>query len=195
MSDLEFTTPADTYKDLFRLVNGGAGLDATLRNISGGNGVPTGIFISNNKVEVNMNDGILRRPVIRDGSSLYINLGDVTSIESPVGTVDIDLESADVFRIGLNSNITNFQLTNVLNGVSATNGRAKSIVLIIEQKTNGTPGWANITWGSDILWPSASIPSITNTLGAIDVFRITYIDDGSTNYWFGEVIGQDMRSS
>lgn len=195
MSDLEHATPSDTYKDLFRLANNGVGLDTTLRNIVGGNGIPTGIFVSSNRVQVNMNYGVLRRPVIRDGSSLYFNLGDVTSFESPAGTIEIDLESADVFKIGLDSSITNFELTNVLSGVSTTDGRAKSIILIVEQKTNGTPSWANITWGADILWPSAIIPSITNTTGAIDVFRITYIDDGSNNYWFGEIIGQDMRSS
>ena len=194
MSDLENTTPADTYKDLFRLVNNGLGLDSTLRNITGGDGSPTGVYVSNSKVQIDMNKGILRRPVIRDGNSLYINLGNATGIENPPGTLEIDLEAGDVFKIELDTNITTLNFTNEPNGISSIDGRSKNIIIIVEQKTTGTPDWANIVWGANILWPASLFPEITTTNGAIDVFRFTYVDDGSTSYWFGEVIGQDMRS-
>jgi hypothetical protein len=195
MSNLQNETPANTYKDLFRLVNSGLGLDATLRNISGGDGTPTGLYISTLQLQADMNGGILRRATSRDQRALYVNMGDVTSVETPAGTVGIDLESADIFKIGLDSNITMFNLSNPPEGISASDGRSRQITLIVEQKTTGTPGWANITWGSSVLWPSATIPSITEVIGAIDVFRFTYVDDGSISYWFGEIVGQDMRTS
>jgi hypothetical protein len=191
MSDLRNVTPADSYQDLFRLANGGAGLDATLRNITGGDGTPTGIFISSTVIEADMNDGVLRRPLIRDARKLYVNLGDVSAIDGGSGTVDIDLESADAFRVGVDQNLTSLGLDNAASGVDATNGRMKEILLILDQKGTSGGGYFNVTWPSSINWPGSTLPILSQIDNAVDVFRLIYASDGS-DLWFGEIVGQNM---
>lgn len=195
MTNLQGTTPADTFKDLFRLINGGVGLDSTLRRVTGGDGTNTTVYMSTTQIQADMNDGELRRPLLRDSRSLHVNLGLVSAIESPAGTVSIDLTAADTFQLNLDAHITTLDLQNESPGVSLTNGRYKEVLLIIKQSTNGTPFWANVTWPSGTLWVANSSPTITQTTNAIDIIRMTYVDDGVAPYWFGEVVAQDLRSS
>tara|TARA_B100001778_G_scaffold334491_1_gene346129 strand:+ start:20737 stop:21321 length:585 start_codon:yes stop_codon:yes gene_type:complete len=191
MSNLENVTPADSYPDLFRLVNGGAGLDATLRNITGGDGTPTGIFISSTVVQADMNDGVLRRPLMRDARKLYLNLGDVSTIDGGSGTVDLDLEAADVFRVGVDQNLTTLNLDNAVAGVDATDGRMKEILLVLDQKGTSGGGYFTVSWPSSINWDASALPVLSEVDNSTDVFRLIYLNDGS-DLWFGEIVGQNM---
>lgn len=192
MTDLQGTTPANTFKDLFRLINGGVGLDSTLRRVTGGDGTNTTVYMSTTQVQADMNDGQLRRPLLRDSRSLHINLGSVDAIESPLGTISIDLTTADTFQLNLNANITTLDLQNESPGVSLTNGRYKEVLLIIKQVA---PGGFNITWPAGTLWEANVAPTITATSGSTDVIKMNYVDDGVAPYWFGEVVAQDLRNS
>lgn len=191
MSNLENVTPADSYPDLFRLVNGGTGLDATLRNITGGDGTPTGIFMSSTVIQADMNDGVLRRPLIRDARKLYLNLGDVSTIDGGSGTVDLDLEAADVFRVGVDQNLTTLNLDNAAAGVDATDGRMKEILLVLDQKGTSGGGYFTVTWPSSINWNASVLPVLSEVDNSTDVFRLIYLNDGS-DLWFGEIVGQNM---
>jgi len=192
MTDLQGTTPADTFKDLFRLINAGVGLDSTLRRVTGGDGTGTTIYVSTTQVQADMNDGVLRRPLLRDSRSLHSNLGSVSVIESPVGTLSIDLTLAETFQINLDTNITTLDIQNEPPGVDSTDGRFKEVLLIVKQTEAG--GTADITWPTGSLWAGGTGPTVTQTLNATDIFKITYVDDGSSPYWFGEVVAQNLSA-
>lgn len=186
MTTLEGTTPSNTYADLFRVVNGGAGLDATLRNITGGNGVATTINISTTSVEIGFGDGEASGVVLRDTRKKFINLGDASAIGA---TVNIDSSTAEIFQIGLDQNTT-IDFTNLPVGISATDGRARELLLIVDQKGTN-PTYFDITW-TGVNWNASTLPVVSASDNATDVFRLIYTDDGSTQTWFGEIVGQNM---
>lgn len=94
--------------------------------------------------------------------------------------ITIDCDTATVFHITLNSNITTITFSNV-----PVAGRAFSIVLSIE--ADGTP--RTITWPASVKWPNNSAPSLTSTAGKTDTF-VLYTYDAGTK-WYAFVSGQN----
>ena len=62
----------------------------------------------------------------------------------------------------------------------------QSLTLIIKQ---GGSGSYTVTWPSEVKWGNASAPTLTTTVGGIDVIGF-FSPDGTD--WFGFLSGQDM---
>jgi hypothetical protein len=88
------------------------------------------------------------------------------------GTLTLDLNTATVFDVALNANITTLTISNV-----QSSGRTSSFVLILT--ADGTA--RSVTWPASFLWPSGTAPTLTSTNGKKDVFTVFTVD-GGTNY-------------
>lgn len=103
-----------------------------------------------------------------------------TSLSIVANAVTINCDTASVFYLLLNSNITTITFSNI-----PTSGRAFSIVLSIE--ADGTP--RTITWPAAVKWPLGIAPSLTSTAGKVDTFTLYTYDAGTK--WYAFVAGQD----
>jgi hypothetical protein len=63
----------------------------------------------------------------------------------------------------------------------------QSFTLILRQ---GGSGSYTITWPGTVLWPGGTAPTLTTSVGAIDVLGF-FSPDGIN--WFGFISGQDMQ--
>lgn len=63
----------------------------------------------------------------------------------------------------------------------------QSFTLVLKQ---GGSGSYTITWPATVLWDGGTDPTLTTTVGAIDV--LGFFSPDNTN-WFGFVSGQDMK--
>ena len=72
------------------------------------------------------------------------------------GTLTLDLNTATVFDVALNANITTLTISNV-----QSSGRTSSFVLILT--ADGTA--RSVTWPASFLWPSGTAPTLTSTNG------------------------------
>ena len=97
------------------------------------------------------------------------------------GTLTLDLNSATVFDVALNANITSLVLSNV-----QSSGRSSSFVLIFT--ADGTA--RSVTWPASFRWPSGTAPTLTSTNTKKDVF-IFFTVDGGTN-WQAFISGQNL---
>jgi len=98
----------------------------------------------------------------------YNNIGNAS------GTVTINLETANNFRINRTGNITTLNISNPPNGP-----RAIGFTLVLEDGSGGT---ATVSWPSTIEWANGAAPTLTASGKDILVFY-TY-DGGSTYYGF-----------
>jgi hypothetical protein len=90
----------------------------------------------------------------------------------------INLLLGTVFNVSNNANISTFTIT------GAPFGRATSFTLILT--ANGTP--YTQAWGSSVVWPGGTAPTLTSTNAKRDILVFTTNDGGTT--WFGAVSGQ-----
>ena len=97
------------------------------------------------------------------------------------GTLTVDLNTATVFDVSLNSNITSLTLSNV-----QSSGRTSSFILIFT--ADGTA--RSVTWPASFLWPSGTAPTLTSTLGKKDVLVFFTVDGGTT--WQAFISGQNF---
>lgn len=97
------------------------------------------------------------------------------------GTLTLDLNSATVFDVTLNANISTITITN-----PQAVGRTSSFVLMLT--SDGTP--RSVAWPASFSWPSASTPTITSTDGKKDVFTFFTVDAGTT--WQAFITGQNL---
>lgn len=100
-------------------------------------------------------------------------------------TLTIDLSKGNVFFYTLAQSITTFAVT------GATAGKACSFTLYLKQ--NGTGNWA-VTWGSSVIWPGGTAPTVTKTAGKIDIFVFESLK-GDAGPWFGAVAGQNYAGA
>ena len=109
------------------------------------------------------------------------NLSEVSASATITGgALQLDLSTAGIFYVNLNSNITAFGFTNV----QSIGSSACTLIFIAD----GTP--RSVVWGASVLWPSATAPTLTSTNGKEDIFSFATIDGGTT--WFGFVGGQNL---
>jgi hypothetical protein len=97
------------------------------------------------------------------------------------GTLTLDLNTATVFDVALNANITTLTISNV-----QASGRSSSFVLILT--ADGTA--RSVTWPASFLWPSGLTPTLTSTNNKKDVFVFFTIDGGTTYQAF--ISGQSL---
>lgn len=97
------------------------------------------------------------------------------------GTLTLDLNTATVFDVSLNANITTLTLSNV-----QSTGRSSSFVLIFT--ADGTA--RSVTWPGSFKWPGSVAPTITSTSGKKDVFVFFTVDGGTS--WQAFISGQNF---
>lgn len=110
------------------------------------------------------------------------NSSEVSTLTSiTAGVLTIDLNSATVFEVTLNQNITSIVLSNV-----QPSGRSSSFVLITT--SDGTP--RAVTWPAGFRWQSNLAPSLTFENGKKDVFVFFTINGGTQ--WQSFTVGQNL---
>jgi len=97
------------------------------------------------------------------------------------GTLTLDLNSATVFDVALNGNITSLTLSNV-----QSSGRSSSFILILT--ADGTA--RSVTWPASFKWPSAQAPTLTSTSTKKDILSFFTVDGGTT--WNAFISGQNV---
>jgi|TARA_R110000868_G_scaffold194692_1_gene440324 hypothetical protein len=97
------------------------------------------------------------------------------------GTLAIDLNSATVFDVSLNANITTFTITNI-----QLTGRTSSFVLIFT--ADGTA--RSVTWPASFKWPNGVAPTITAASTKKDIYTFFTLDGGTT--WQALITGQNL---
>lgn len=98
------------------------------------------------------------------------------------GTLSVDMATANVFSFTLNANISTTLGLNI-----PSTGKFCAITYIIT--ANGTAyTWAWLT--STVKWPGGIGPTLTSTVGKVDIFVVSTWDGGTT--WYGAVVGQNM---
>jgi len=104
-----------------------------------------------------------------------------TSATISAGTLALNLNTATVFNVPLNSNITTLTLSNV-----QSSGRSSSFVLVFT--ADGTA--RSVTWPVSFHWPGGTAPTLTATNGKEDVFTFFTTDGGTT--WQAFISGQSL---
>jgi hypothetical protein len=97
------------------------------------------------------------------------------------GTLALNLNTASVFAVSLNANITSITFSNV-----QASGLTSSFVLIFT--ADGTA--RTVAWPASFYWPSGTAPTITSTNGKDDVFVFFTYDGGIS--WQAFISGQNL---
>lgn len=97
------------------------------------------------------------------------------------GVLALNLNTAAVFTVALNANITSITISNVQSA-----GRASSFVLVFT--ADGTA--RSVTWPASFHWPGGTAPTLTSTNGKEDVFAFFTLDGGTT--WQAFISGQSL---
>lgn len=97
------------------------------------------------------------------------------------GTLTLDLNSAQVFDVSLNANITTLTISNT----DATSNTVNAFTLIFTM--DGTA--RTVTWPAAVKWAGGTAPTLTSTNGKKDVLSFMSPDNGTT--WLGFVGGQN----
>ena len=119
---------------------------------------------------------------------LTISGGNVTSITETkatptisLNTLNLNLATALVFHVYLNSAITTFTLTNV-----PVSPRVYSFTL--QLSADGTS--RSVVWPTGTRWSAGVAPTLTTIAGKVDTFTFLTHDGGTS--WFGYTIDQNQ---
>lgn len=133
------------------------------------------------KNRIDMDDKILRKPVLQDYGETVVGGVDGTNTGS---SYTIDLTEGNVFHLVLTANCT-FTFSN-----PAASGTATTFTLYLRQDGVGS---RTATWPSAVVWPGDTAPTLTTTATRTDVFTFTTTDAGTT--WFGSTGAQNFDAS
>jgi len=122
-----------------------------------------------------LQDNELIRAKIRDYSET------VSSPTISSNTLTLNLQTSNIFTVSLNASITTLTISN-----PPASGSGGSFTLIFT--ADGT--YRAIDWGAAIKWAGGAVPTLTSTLGKIDVFSF-FSSDGGTS-WLGFAGGQNF---
>lgn len=102
-----------------------------------------------------------------------------TTVSASTSTLAINTKTSNVFNINLVSavNVTAFNINNVVLFDGQT------INLFITQPSSGTA--ASLAWPAGFKWPGGTVPSISSTLGAVDLVVATY--RSATGFWYATI--------
>lgn len=107
--------------------------------------------------------------------------------QSISGVFSVNSYHGNFFLYTLTGNV-NFSVTGFVRPKLFTE-RASSIYLCIKQ---GGTGSYTVTWPSSVKWKAATAPTLSTTVGAVDIIQLISFDNGTT--WLASVIEQDIRS-
>lgn len=99
------------------------------------------------------------------------------------GTATVDFEDGNVHILTLTGNTTV-----IIDNPPSTNIYGELKVIIIQDGTGGH----SITWPTNILWPSVTIPTLTTTADRRDVFEFFTTDGGL--FYYGRAVAQNYGS-
>ena len=119
-------------------------------------------------------DQLATRPEIKDYSETY-------NASSGNGTVDLDLESGNVFQHTASGGNVTFTFSN-----PPASGKGGSFTLKWIQDSSDRTA----TWPGSVDWAAATAPTLTSGSAKVDVFTFFTVDGGTI--WYGFVAGQDM---
>jgi hypothetical protein len=97
------------------------------------------------------------------------------------GHCNVSLTTANAFKVFLNSNITNLNISNV----STDGDTIVGFTLIL--RADGTA--RSVTWPPSIKWPNATAPTLTSTNNKVDI--VSFISDNNGTNWYGFTGGQN----
>lgn len=127
------------------------------------------------------------RAVYLDANSNVGPLGTITSVKEvetapsiSSGTLTLNCALGNVFAVSLNASITTLTFTNV-----PSSGTAYALTLSL----TATGSAYTITWGSSVLWPSGTAPTLTSTNAKTDTFVLYTYNGGTT--WYAFIVGQN----
>jgi hypothetical protein len=119
-------------------------------------------------------DQLVTRPEIKDYSETY-------NASSGTGTVDLDLETGNVFQHTASGGNVTFTFSN-----PPATGKAGSFTLKwIQDSSDRT-----ITWPGSVDWAGGSAPDVTSGSAKVDMYVFTTFDAGTT--WYGFQSGADL---
>jgi hypothetical protein len=95
------------------------------------------------------------------------------------GSLTLDLNTAGVFYVALNADITTLTISNT----QSVGSSAFTLIFTAD----GTP--RAVTWGAAVTWSGGTAPTLTSTSGKQDVFTFLTLN-GGTN-WLGFTGGQN----
>jgi hypothetical protein len=96
------------------------------------------------------------------------------------GTLTLSLNTANVFTVSLNANITTLSLSSLPAGTVVYS-------LVLQFTADGTA--RAVTWPASVKWPGGAAPTLTSTLNKVDTFVLMTPDSGTT--YFGFVSAQN----
>ena len=120
-------------------------------------------------------DNVIARPRFTDYAETY------TTPAISAGTLTLNIENGNVFRVSRNANISTVTISN-----PAATGNACSFTLIFD--ANGTS--YTITWPAAVKWPGGTAPTITTTASRSDVF-VFYTNNAGTT-WYAMTAAQNF---
>jgi hypothetical protein len=127
---------------------------------------------------VSMADNVISRPRFTDYAETY------TTPAISSGTLTLNIENGNVFRVSRNANISTVTISN-----PAATGNACSFTLIFD--ANGTS--YTITWPAAVKWPGGTAPTITTTNSRSDMF-VFYTNNAGTT-WYAMTAAQNFVTS
>jgi hypothetical protein len=120
-------------------------------------------------------DNQITRPRFTDYAETYTT----PSISS--GTLTLNIENGNVFRVSLNANITTLTISN-----PPATSNAGSFTLIFD--ADGTA--RTVTWPAAVKWPGGTAPTLTSTASRSDVF-VFYTNNAGTT-WYAMTAAQNF---
>jgi hypothetical protein len=123
-------------------------------------------------------DNLITRPRFTDYAETY------TTPAISAGTLTLNIENGNVFRVSRNANISTVTISN-----PAATGNACSFTLIFD--ANGTS--YTITWPAAVKWPGGTAPTITTTASRSDMF-VFYTNNAGTT-WYAMTAAQNFVTS
>jgi hypothetical protein len=102
-----------------------------------------------------------------------------STVSASTSTLTINTKTSNVFNINLVSavNVGTFTISNTVLFDGQT------INLFITQPSSGTA--ATLAWPAGFKWPGGTIPTISSTLGAVDLVVATY--RSATGFWYATI--------
>ena len=103
------------------------------------------------------------------------------------GSLTIDPNTASVFRVSRNANITSFTIS-APNSTGSTASAMSFTVLF-----DATTGAGTVAWPSSVRWAGGTAPTMTNTNGRTDIISFLWCSTGSV--WYGFVGGLNFTTT
>ena len=101
-----------------------------------------------------------------------------------LSSVNISLSAGTSFNITLNTNVSSFNVTDVILN------KVNSFLMFINQDSVGGRTVTFNFIGKSVIWAGGNVPTVTASASATDIYTFISKDSGAT--WYGFVGGQNF---